>query len=192
MFELDDKDRQAELFTDYSGKSAKPQKSKFNYFKLSVSLSYENIFIVSIGLVMFLIVCYSLGVEKGKQLVQARTTPRTAIEIQTKTGTTQTENEPAAQTKPQPKSPQPAKVRIKVAEEQDLRAKPYIQVATFLTDKYANREIESLKNNGYQAFSVLRGKYREIRVGGYTDSQQAQQAFKQLKTVYADCILHNR
>ncbi|NQS99861.1 MAG: SPOR domain-containing protein, partial [Candidatus Omnitrophica bacterium] len=69
---------------------------------------------------------------------------------------------------------------------------PYIQVASFRTDKYASKEMQRLQSNGYQPFTLKWGKYRVVCVGGYNDPEEAKQALKQLKKVYADCILRKK
>ncbi len=162
-----DKDEQKEFFNNYPEMSKRPKKrTNFGLGKVAVSLSYENIIILSIGLVMLLIVCYSLGVEKGRHLVQARSED------------IQLEQEEVQKT-PKIESPKP-------------KVLPYIQVASFRTDKYARKEIERLKNKGYRPFATTRGKYRVVCVGGYKNRDEARKALKQLREVYTDCILYNK
>ncbi len=175
-----DKDEQGEFFSNYSEMSKKSRKgTNFSLGKVAVSLSYENIIILSIGLVMLLIVCYSLGVEKGRHLVQAKSED---------IGLEQEE----AQKIPKIESPKPKekKMKIEVVQTEDIsNILPYIQVASFRTDKYARKEIEQLKNRGYRPFAATRGKYRVVCVGGYKNKDEARKAMKELKEVYTDCIL---
>jgi len=81
MFNSEHKDRQVEFFGDSSGESKKPMKDRLRLGKIAISLSYENILILAISLVMLLIVCYSLGVEKGKQMARLKSEPVEAIGI---------------------------------------------------------------------------------------------------------------
>lgn len=178
-----DKDEQKELFNNYSEMSKRPKKrTNFGLGKVAISLSYENIIILSIGLVMLLIVCYSLGVEKGRHLVQARSED------------IQLEQEEVQKT-PKVESPKPKekKMKIRVTQTEDTsNVLPYIQVASFRTDEYARKEITRLKNKGYRPFAAMRGKYRVVCVGGYKNRDEAHKALKQLREVYTDCILYNK
>lgn len=179
MFNSYDKEDQVEFFGDLSGMAKKPKKKRFILGKIALTLSYENLMILAIGLIMMFIVCYSLGVEKGRQLVKINTE---VIE---------TEQLKIEET-PKSKAPQPLqkRPRVRVAQTQGQPKPPaYIQVATFRTDKYAKKEMRRLKNKGYQSFLVLRGGFREVCVGGYRDKDQAREALQELKKMYADCFL---
>jgi len=164
MFNSSDKDRQAEFFSDLANSPKKPGKSKFRLARIVMSLSYENIFIVSIGLIMLFIVCYSLGVERGKHLVWVKDE---VLDIKQE------------------------QVKEKVKEPVSKPDPPCIQVASFRTDKYARKETERLKDKGYESFVTASGKFRVVCVGGYKDSNEAKQALKQLRKLYADCFLRN-
>lgn len=177
MFEANKPDKQGEFFNDLPNLTEKPKKRKFNLGKIALSLSYENLIVLAIGLIMLLIVCYSLGVEKGKSFVRA-----------------DVERIPQeqAQQPPSPQTPEPKKERTELASDQEsLETSPYIQVASFRTDKYAKREMETLKDKGYQTFVTKWGKFRVVCVGGYKDKDQARKALEQLRKLYADCILHD-
>jgi hypothetical protein len=182
MFNSYDKEDQVEFFGDLSGMAKKPKKKRFILGKIALTLSYENLMILVIGLIMLFIVCYSLGVERGKQLTEISTGIIENEQIKI-------EEAPKSETS-QPVQKRP---RIKVAQTQ-VKARPpaYIQVATFRTDKYAKKEMRRLKNRGYQSFLVLRGGYREVCVGGYDDKAQAKEALKELKKMYADCFLRTK
>ena len=179
MFEANSQDKQGEFFNDLPSLTEKPKKKKFNLGKIAISLSYENLIVLAIGLIMLLIVCYSLGVEKGKSFVQGDIERMQQEQAQ----------QPPSREVPEP---EPRKERTEVAsDKQSLKTSPYIQVASFRTDKYAKKEMESLKNKGYRPFVTTWGKFRVVCVGGYKDKDQARKALKQLRKLYADCILHN-
>jgi len=185
VFNSEQKDRQVEFFGDSSGKSKKPMKDRLRLGKIAVSLSYENILILAISVVMLLIVCYSLGVEKGKQMAFLKNGPIETIEIKQEQA-----QKKAGQPTPQPKKEKP---RVKVAKTTQLtKTFPYIQVASFRTEKYATEEQDSLKDKGYQAFTTTWGNYKVVCVGGYKDVSEASEDLGELKESYADCILHNK
>jgi len=176
------KDRQVEFFNDACEKSKKPVRNRLAWAKVAVSLSYENIIILSIGLIMLLIACYSFGVERGKQLVQISSEE---IKIEQRQA-----EKPLKELSPQPKV---KRIRVKTAQlEETPRAPAYIQVACFRTDKYARKEVKGLKNKGYQPFINNWGQYKVVCVGGYKNNDEARKALKDLKRLYADCIWHDK
>ena len=198
MFNSDDKDRQAEFFSDLPDTAKETKKRRFLKGRVAVSLSQENLIFFAIGFIMLLIVCYSWGVERGKNLVQL-----IPLYPDTLTGTSghkraqesediQEVKQEQAQKRPTKKSPKPQvkKIKVKLAQAKNVaKTLPYIQIASFRTDKYARREIDQLKNRGYQPFLAQWGEYRVVCVGGYKNKDEAAMALKQLKKVYADCIL---
>lgn len=195
MFTEENKDRQAELFDNLPGREKEMNSRKFTLPKWSLSLSCENSFFIIIVFVMLMIACYSLGVEKGKHLVALNnninqyTNP---IGIEEKKAQT----EPAVSIIEEPRK---EKIRLETARtekakpqaisKEPIRNKPYIQVATFRTDKYAGKEINRLKSKGYRPFILCSGKFRQVCVGGYKDKTDAEKALKNLRRLYADCIL---
>ena len=191
--EQNGQNEQVEFFHDLAGMAKKPKKKRFVLGKVAVSLSYENLLVLAIGLIMLLIVCYSLGVENGKQFSQINS------EVPQDKQRQQVPEQQVQQQKleePKTQAPKPKrKLKLRVAKNTPPAAAgspAYIQVASFRTDKYANREIERLKNSGHRAFVSRWGQYRVVCVGGYQDEAEAARAFTELKKVYADCILHNK
>ena len=182
MFNYEQKDKQVEFFKDISDKSKGSGKNRLRLAKIALSLSYENMIILSIGLIMLLIVCYSLGVERGRQLAQVK-------------GEDMNIEQEQAESSPQEVAPKPKEKRmqIKVAQVTEVfKASPYIQVASFRTDKYAIKEMEGLKSKGYQPYLARWGRYTVVCVGGYKDKDEAHQALVDLKKLYADCILRDK
>lgn len=180
MFNPDEQDRQGEFFSELPREPKKPFKKRFNLGRIAISLSYENLILLTIGLIMTLIVCYSLGVEKGRHLAGLQ--DQEIIEAQ---------EQIQATPKQMPPEPKKKKMRIKVAEKQKsiTQDSPYIQVASFRTTKFASKEMQQLKIKGYQPFTLTWGKYKVVCVGGYNNKDEANQALTQLKKLYADCIL---
>lgn len=184
MFNSNDKDTQAEFFSDLAGMTKKAKKVKFRLEKVAVSLSYEYLMILAIGLIMLLIVCFSLGVERGKHLAQFKTEDIKQIKQE------------QVQKAPAQKAPEPEeqRIKIKVASSKETFNKtfPYIQVASFRTQKHAKKEMELLSDRGYRPFALTWGKYKVVCVGGYKNEDEASKDLRQLKNVYADCILYEK
>jgi len=177
------KDKQGEFFNDLSARPKKPWKDRLRLGKIAVSLSYENIFLIAIGSIMLFLTCYSLGVERGKQLAQLKTP-----EANLKQKRVQKEAQPRSSGEEKEK-----KVRVELASvKEPAKVSSYIQVASFRTDKHAKEEKERLKSKGYQPYIARWGKYKVVCVGGYKNQDEAARAFRQLRKLYADCILHER
>lgn len=194
MFNSNDKDRQAEFFSDLPDAAKETKKRRFLKGRVAVSLSQENLIFFAIGLIMLLIVSYSWGVERGKKLAQliplypdGHKRAQESEDIQA----ARQEQVQKTRTRKSPESePAKRKIKTKLAQAKNVaKILPYIQIASFRTDKYARREIDQLKNRGYQPFLAQWGKYRVVCVGGYKNKDEATMALKQLKKVYADCIL---
>jgi hypothetical protein len=180
MFNSDNSSKQAELFNDLPGLTKKPRKRKFSLGKVAISLSYENLIIMIIAIIMLFIISYSLGVEKGKHLVVLKKdnlveeTPHIQERVEKK---------------PLKRSPQPLKkkkTRTKFASQYT------IQVATFRKSVSVQQEMERLKNKGYQPFVINRGKFSEICVGSYSSKNAASVDLAKLRKIYADCFLRNK
>lgn len=198
MFNSNQQDKQEELFDDLAQMSKKIKKKGFSLGRIALSLSYENTFLVTIGLIMLLIVCYSLGVEKGKRLARLKSE---SIEVEQG----QLEKRPQFKSLQPPlgspqggsedrnlQQPKQKKTKVKVAQAQKTsKAPPYIQVASFRTDKYARKEKEQLEEKGYQSFVATWGNFKVVCVGGYKNRAEASSALHKLRKLYADCILHN-
>ncbi|MFH1045983.1 MAG: SPOR domain-containing protein [Candidatus Omnitrophota bacterium] len=210
MFESEHKDKQVEFFNDYTCMSKKPRTSKLALGKIALSLSYENVIIVSIGLIMILIVCYSLGVEKGKYLaklstdvdviaIKAEPTPSLESaktenlikEVPLKSPikeTTKPKDEPlptkTAEEKKAP-APQEKKVKIKIANKQLYT----IQVATFRQSTSVQKETDRLKKIGYSSFPISSNKLTALCIGNYKSKGEASKDLVKLKKLYSDCYV---
>lgn len=183
MFDSDKKDKQAEFFNDYSCVSKKPRSQKFNFGKTVLTLSYENIVVSSIGFLMVLIICYSLGVERGKHLVIVSTK---TIEITSEATQIKEEQE---KTKPVKTNPKPTikRPRIEIA----LKPMYTIQVATFRKNSSVKKERQRLEVKGYKPFVLTKGKFYEICIGNYQklNDAVASKEMVNLKKMYGDCFV---
>ncbi|MBN3038833.1 MAG: SPOR domain-containing protein [Candidatus Omnitrophica bacterium] len=187
MFDKKDKDKQVEFFADYSCTSKKSRRPKLSLGKIALSLSYENIIILAIGMIMVLIVCYSLGVERGKDLAQANIKGLDASTQVTESETITKDEEKASQKEESEPLIKKRKVKIAVTE-------PFytIQVATFLKSSSVEKEVQRLKNKGYESFIVSKGKYTEICIGKYKHKNEAATDLKELKRLYGDCFVRKQ
>lgn len=132
--------------------------------KKSMTLSYEHVIFVAIGLAMSCIICFSLGVEKGRR--------ETAAGAKDKRQVTRVEKiavvEPRA-----------------VIEENNY----IIQLAAFKAQGAAEQEREKLRKIGYKADIKRSGDYYQLYVGGFSEKKYAEQLEKKLKETYKDCYV---
>lgn len=75
----------------------------------------------------------------------------------------------------------------KTAGEEPIRINYTIQVASISNSKNVSGELSKLKNKGYTAFSLAKGKYTVICVGRFNARQDAQINLAKMKTSYPDC-----
>ena len=201
MFDSEEKERQPELFSDLPAESKRRKRMPFNLGRIAVSLSYENILILTIGLVMLLIVCYSLGVEQGRHLAKVVGKDIQEVEIieqGAQAGPAEDKGikdaeiaeEKEEQAESQQTSPKPLqkKVRVKVA----AAPKYTIQVATFRTEQSVEKEKQRLEGKGYRPYVISRGQFSEICVGAYQEMNEASGDLQELKKIYGDCYVRNR
>ena len=194
MFDSNDKDRQAEFFSDLPDTAKETKKRRFLKGRVAVSLSQENLIFFAIGLIMLLIVCYSWGVERGKNLAQAIPFYPDGRKRAQESEDIQAARQEQAQKRPTGKSPEPEpaerKIKTKVAFKGASRYT--IQVATLRKTVSVKQEIERLKDRGYYPFIVGRGKFSEICVGNYKNKNEASVDLEKLRKLYADCFTRNK
>ena len=168
---------QLEIFS-----SAENQSGKKNIPKRSLSyiLIHEKIILLIIGFLLVGIVSFTLGVNKGKNLAslsvkkQLETLPKMEAGpegLKEETKVTKEETE----TKIQPK--------------EEEKAGFTIQVATYRTQSYANREAEKLKKRGLVTLVLTKGEYKQLCVGKFLSRNEAKVVLKNLKPRYQDCFI---
>lgn len=204
---MDDENYQKELFEFEKPKKAFPgfgrifSKADFKG-NFALTLTLEKIVFIAIGIIMFMVVIYALGVEAGKAVTKNRMGPY--------------QSERPQQQKPQApqsarvyKTPQIAPVKADVAtpagrkgvldgitakssSAQTRGANAHAIVAVTLTRRdTALQEIERLKKEGITSYVVPTGTHFQIRIGAYSskDSAQAQRDLKRVKKIYKDAYL---
>lgn len=75
----------------------------------------------------------------------------------------------------------------KAAGEESIRINYTIQVASISNSKNVSGELSKLKNKGYTAFSLAKGKYTVICVGRFSVRGDAQINLAKMKNSYPDC-----
>ena len=78
-------------------------------------------------------------------------------------------------------------IPAKAAGEESIRINYTIQVASISNSKNVAEELSKLKNKGYTAFSLAKGKYTVICVGRFNAREDAQINLAKMKNSYPDC-----
>lgn len=150
--------------------------------------------------IIFMLVClasFSLGVEKGKKLVvKIRPAIEETPSREAAQDSSSFEQNIAPVIDPAPtdakglalgnQSPAPNQDRSADAKKQKETAAYTIQVASISQEKNAKKELASLKNKGYNAFSLVKGKYTVICVGRFDLKEDAKKSAQKLKSKYPD------
>lgn len=156
---------QGELFPEFQASG----RSRFAYLKkemalgkkIVVSVSYENLVLFFIVLIMLIVVFFSLGVERGK---------RAAI----KWAVTNTD-----------KAGKRERVRPKA---DDAAFKPYtIQILVTKKIEDAQTEAARLSSMGYGAFIIQSRAGHHVCVGRYASAADTNEDLPALKARYPDC-----
>jgi len=134
--------------------------------KKSLSLSYENAIFLIIGFTMACIVCFSLGVEKGRQ--------DAGITENREQGTGNRYTQIEQQTRQQAN---------------EIQNKYAIQLAAFRKKGPAEDILTKLRSEGYIANIKRSGDYYQIFIGGLEKKREAERLLKRLKGEYKDCYI---
>ncbi|MFH0731872.1 MAG: SPOR domain-containing protein [Candidatus Omnitrophota bacterium] len=189
------RDVQQELFEEFS-QPANTKRKRLSHDTAkkiyTFTFSNEQMIFGSIGFIILLIICFSLGVEKGKRINRA-------VQPQIK--------QEQAAVIPAPESAIPAKKIEPIKRAPLLKAEPIkpkqepvkpavsdyvVQCAAHASKAGAEKEKALLVNNGYQALVIESGKYFVVYATGFSNKEQAKAACEKLKSKYKDCFVRRK
>ncbi|MBN2119461.1 MAG: SPOR domain-containing protein [Candidatus Omnitrophica bacterium] len=170
--------------------------------KRKIAISLDKLYLTCVLLVISLIVCFSLGIEKGKRINAAKA-PESGFEPSTEISLKPIESRKIIDntTKPAdtpkkviPKTASTQKEPLKKLEEEESPTKKpnlyySIQVASYNRADIAQAEAERLKNKGFGPVIIKKGKYIALCVGRFEAYSEAKTLAKSLKTYYSDCFV---
>lgn len=156
---------QLELFSPSNDSAQINGRISHNSFLTHIR-NYEKAILIIITLVITGIVSFSLGVEKGKTLSSTNVSPKEEGQ-----GTIIKKEEVIE--KPQP------------PEKQSY----IIQLASYKTKSFAEKEAESLKKKGFSPLILSKGNYSVLCVGSFPNKEVAQSLLSGLKKRYKDCYI---
>lgn len=174
------KEEQGEFFSEFQASGG----NKFAYFKkemalgkkMVLSISYENLVLFFIVLIMLVVVFFSLGVEKGKRV--AAKYMRTWAAAHAKG---------AAEKKEGRENPEESS-----GKSADLQFKPYtIQVMAVKKIEEAQREVARLNDAGYKAFIVQSSAWYHVCAGRYINAAESSKDLAAIKEKYPASYIRN-
>jgi hypothetical protein len=200
MNDESDKNRQFEFFPSSSedGQGVKKMPHLFKELKLST----ENLLVVCIVFIMFLVLTFSLGVERGKGFTKkpdsgTKISTLQNIDNEVLSETLNAKNTGARMvvTTAEMENPKLKEERIEILELPDMEDDPIdfnnytIQVASFKLERNAQKEALNLKNKGFEAIVLSRGSYSIVCVGKFLQRAEASAYTNQLKSRYKDLLV---
>ena len=134
---------------------------------------HEKALLLVIILFISSLISFSLGVERGKRMVKvAKNTQIKEI----------AQKAPEKEDKIEPEKPKVKKKKSDISQYT-------VQVATFKTETYAQKEAKKLQRNGLDAIVIPRGKYVIVCVGNFPAKEEATTSLNKLKETYQDCFV---
>ncbi len=178
----------------------KPENLFFAYMR-----AYEKAVLVIIGLVITGLVCFMLGMERGRRVITAQYNAR-LIELarQQRSPVKQLPQRAAAGVLPFQREQSPPAVSVPSAvplspvkqlpatqpatrEQPGTREKCTIQLASFKSRAYAEKEADYLKRKGFSPALVKDGAYIVLCVGMFQDEEKAQPLLVEFRKRYSGC-----
>ncbi len=187
---------QIELFPFLTGR-AHSRVSRPRYLLKDLTLSVENIIVLCIVFVMAVVLFFSFGVERGKQIVKgALAEPPatvTVVAAPEETPAKVTERSQPALIGVVPQQGQQKKTPAAANSAPSLEKKEKgaftIQIASFKEKKQAQMEAKRLKGKGYETFVFPKGKHSIVCVGKFSIRDEAAEFSNKLKNKYSDCLV---
>lgn len=166
-----------------------------------LTLSAENIIVLGIIFIVTMVVFFSVGVERGKRLV--KTSLPAVDEIVT---ATEEETKLSAESVAVPKVLAPEKiggaekpVQDSGTEKRQVLEIPIdehfrytIQVASFKSLQYAQKEVKSLESRGHESFIMPKGNHQIVCVGRFSAKGEAKEYAHKIKDRYQDYLIRSR
>ncbi len=177
---------QLELFSSINtpfGREPKMSRNLFSYLK-----GYEKTVLLIIGFIIFGIVSFCVGVEKGKSNIRqayqyrAIASNPTAIKPQVLSG--QPVVRPAQRIIPRQEVIVPVVLKVP-----SVGQKYTIQLVTFQNNRLAQKEADTLRKKGFKPLVIPKGSYTIVCVGSFSSKDTARSLLSDLKKRYQDCFI---
>lgn len=171
--------QEKDLFEQFQGTEKKVRtKTRFLIprIKDSITVSYENIIFLSISLLIVCIICFSLGVEKGRRESGLLTPAGNIAVLDISRDNEKVSREPL----------------VSVETPARTEGKHVLQLAAFRGLGPAERERDDLRRDGYNADIRKSGEYYQLYVGGLATKTEAERLKEKLRNRYNDCYVYDK
>ena len=189
------KQAQFELFPKTAQDPHQPHKPRF--FLSNITLSFENIIVLTVFLFMGIILSFSVGVERGKRLVSSENPSFKATLVAEK----ETKKEALKEivipeeihetVTAKAETLEPVESQQGGLTRESLQKYFTIQVASFKTREHAEKEADILVKKGFESFVIPKGKYIIVCAGKFLTRDDAKNFSSQLKYKYKDCLIRS-
>ncbi len=165
--------------------------------QFQVTFRIDHLFILAICSLVFYVLVFSFGVEKGKRFaldeLKAEQAKREQISQQLKSLKPVTPPEvpekapketmpKATEPEPFPSGPEPsAPAAAKDRSSGRLPGKYTIQIVTYTSESRANQEVERLRKLGYESFVISSGRFFEVCMEAFQTVKEAGQKLALLR-----------
>ena len=175
--------------------------------KKDLTLSIENVIVLSVVLIMSLVLFFSLGVEQGKKWTLRHLSPEEAVQAALPVKVSVDDGIIVLPTKePKDSLKEKAKKVPLVAETQQvvlnvpvevsepasvpIASGMYtVQVASFKQEGMAQKEATKIKDLGHETFVLAKGDYFIVCVGKFAGKAEANKTANRLKNKYGDYLV---
>jgi cell division septation protein DedD len=192
---------QQELFKEFEANEKKGKKTApgsilpRNYVLMNIS--YEQVIFISIGIIMLMVLLFSLGVERGRRVAAAPAvkTIEAAAHKKEQAEPAEAKAEIPEETKAVPAVAESTRQPEKPQEEVKAPATSIftVQLVAYKSKKSAQKELQVLNKKGYKPFIITGGGYYQICVGEYKSQGDAQKALKEIsKKGYSESFIRKR
>ena len=176
---------QLELFSKDKG----AREIKRRPFNLGLLLHFRNhekfvFFIILLSITG--IISFSLGVERGKKINTASSRIVTGEQINAETKIIR---EPVLSQAAEQQNFMVKKDTALTAPFSETKKNYTIQLASYKTASYAQKEADALKKKGFTTLVMPKGKYIVLCVGNFSDKDTAQPVLSGLKKKYEGCYI---
>lgn len=196
------KQPQFELFPGNSNQESDAAKPRL--FLANLTLTIENLVVLSILGIMLAVFAYSLGVERGKRVMAAQMIEKTpaksliaeAVVPQPSAVKVAQQNAAAVVTPVLSAAAQPANAQVETVVESkpqisDVGFKYTVQIASYADEKFAKKVAAELDKKGFQTMVMQKGKYAILCVGKFNKKNEAKATIAKLKSKYKDCLVRS-
>lgn len=197
---MDTEKYQKELFEFEQPK--KPKHRFANIFQktdYALNLTAEKMVFVAIGAIMIMVICFALGVERGKSIALKAVVPVKAAVPAASAPLPVRLTQASIKTAPVPvKAAITTNIAVKTKVQAPVTAatdagKPYTVVAgTFSKEDFAQKEASRLKAGGIEAFVIFSDPYYLACTGAFPSKESAQATLNRVRKLHRDAYIRLR